>query len=495
MKFLKPHNPKRLMKSFLLSIAAFFALTTLCFAQGQVRDVFPTSDIYTIDYNSGQEGLNTSDDAVLFKDAIIGLVTGTNSGRSQLKIVPGKKNYVVTQVDPNQGYGFQIVYQTTFLRQTTPIYTFMYNVDQNTLYFFNPNTQNWVPEMMQGVNEVNLNNCLALSKFNMPAEAPQQAQDQPAQAAADDNTPVDDNVTATTIPPALPEYDQPECPQDGYLWQPGYWAYNPVNGYYWVPGAWVAPPNVGLLWTPPYWGYEGNVYIFHAGYWGNSIGFYGGINYGYGYGGSGYYGGEWRGGHFAYNTAVVRVSVNIRNVYVNRTVIVHNDNHYSFNGRGGVVARPNAREMQAMHQEHIRATSEQIRNQRMARDDRSQFASANKGRPTNFAVDKVPARTVNNNDAQRGNVNNPRAGAPGTNANNQRGAGTANAANNSRPGMPGSNGGQRSGMTGGAHPGMPGNMPGARSTMPGGNGARPNYNNGGKNKPAQTHESKSNKKN
>jgi hypothetical protein len=38
-------------------------------------------------------------------------------------------------------------------------------------------------------------------------------------------------------PPALPVYDQPLCPGDGYLWTPGYWAWDDDGGdYYWVPG-------------------------------------------------------------------------------------------------------------------------------------------------------------------------------------------------------------------------------------------------------------------
>src|SRR5580658_4821036 len=68
-------------------------------------------------------------------------------------------------------------------------------------------------------------------------------------------------------PPVMPVYVQPECPTDGYLWNPGYWAYGPV-GYYWVPGVWVAPPRVGVLWTPGYWGMAGGIYGWHAGYWG-----------------------------------------------------------------------------------------------------------------------------------------------------------------------------------------------------------------------------------
>src|SRR5476651_482260 len=108
------------------------------------------------------------------------------------------------------------------------------------------------------------------------------------------------SISVGTPPPALPVYVQPACPTDGYLWVPGYWAYNNDGGYYWVPGVWVAPPQQGLLWTPAYWGPH--------------VCFYGGINYGYGYGGSGFVGGNWDGGRFRYNTAVVTVN----------TTVVHN---------------------------------------------------------------------------------------------------------------------------------------------------------------------------
>ena len=66
------------------------------------------------------------------------------------------------------------------------------------------------------------------------------------------------------------------------MWTPGYWAYS-TGGYYWTPGAWVAAPYIGALWTPPWWGYSGSNYIWHAGYWGPYVGFYGGIDYGFGY--------------------------------------------------------------------------------------------------------------------------------------------------------------------------------------------------------------------
>src|SRR5579862_6679825 len=114
-------------------------------------------------------------------------------------------------------------------------------------------------------------------------------------------------VSIRVGPPALPVYEQPPCPTEGYLWTPGYWAYGPV-GYYWVPGTWVIAPYPGALWTPGYWGWSGGVYVWRAGYWGPRVGYYGGINYGFGYTGSGYHGGYWRGNNFYYNQAVTNVN-------------------------------------------------------------------------------------------------------------------------------------------------------------------------------------------
>src|SRR6202050_4239868 len=99
---------------------------------------------------------------------------------------------------------------------------------------------------------------------------------------------------ASEPPPPLPAYEQPPCPEDGYLWTPGVWMWG-AEGYYWVPGTWVAPPQPGVLWTPGFWILAGGLYVFHAGYWGPHVGFYGGINYGGGYVGTRYPGGS-RGG-------------------------------------------------------------------------------------------------------------------------------------------------------------------------------------------------------
>ncbi len=97
---------------------------------------------------------------------------------------------------------------------------------------------------------------------------------------------VDVDLSTADAPPPLLNYEQTPCPEEGYLWTPGYWNWS-AAGYYWVRGAWVLPPRMAVLWTPGYWGYAGGVYAFHPGYWGPHVGFYGGVNYGFGYVGAG----------------------------------------------------------------------------------------------------------------------------------------------------------------------------------------------------------------
>jgi hypothetical protein len=214
-------------------------------------------------------------------------------------------------------------------------------------------------------------------------------------------------VSVRIGPPALPIYEQPICPGPGYLWTPGYWAWDDDDGYYWVPGTWVVAP-VGELWTPGYWGWGEGVYLWHVGYWGPHIGFYGGINYGFGYGGEGFYGGEWRGGAFFYNTAVTRVNtVNITNVYVNRTVIVNNNSHVAFNGgQGGVQARPSPAQEAFARQTHTPPVAAQVRHEHAASQNKTLFASNNHGRPA-VAATARPA-----DFSGRGVVKAKAAGAP-----------------------------------------------------------------------------------
>ena len=184
-------------------------------------------------------------------------------------------------------------------------------------------------------------------------------------------------------PPMLPVYAQPICPGPGYIWTPGYWAWNDDGGYYWVPGTWVLAP-VGMLWTPGYWGWGGGLYLWHPGYWGPHVGFYGGINYGFGYVGVGFVGGEWRGGAFYYNRSVTNVSVtNVTNVY-NRTVVVNNRTvtNVSYNGgSGGVMARPTAQEEAYGREQHSAPLAVQNQHMQLAAQNRQNFASVNQGRP------------------------------------------------------------------------------------------------------------------
>jgi hypothetical protein len=211
-------------------------------------------------------------------------------------------------------------------------------------------------------------------------------------------------VSVSIAPPVLPVYTQPICPGPDYIWTPGYWAYG--TEYYWVPGTWVLAPQPGFLWTP--------------GYWGPHVGFYGGVNYGFGYGGVGFAGGAWVGGHFSYNTAVANVNTAvIHNTYVNRTVINNTVvNRTSFNGPGGITARPNAVEMAAAREQHVAATSVQASHERAAGVDRSNFASVNHGRPANMAMAR-PMAERNQNDAPAGHANAPANHTP-SHANNLR---------------------------------------------------------------------------
>jgi len=154
-------------------------------------------------------------------------------------------------------------------------------------------------------------------------------------------------------PPPLPVYAQPACPGPGYMWVPGYWAYD--GGYFWVPGTWVMIPQIGYYWTPGYWGWNGSLFVFNAGYWGPQVGFYGGIDYGFGYTGVGFQGGYWNHGVFFYNRSVTNVGT-VHNVY-SRRVRVSNMSRVSFNGGvGGITARPTAAEMAAAHNRHVGPT-------------------------------------------------------------------------------------------------------------------------------------------
>jgi hypothetical protein len=201
-------------------------------------------------------------------------------------------------------------------------------------------------------------------------------------------------ISVTFGPPALPVYEQPLCPGDGYIWTPGYWAWSDDDGdYYWVPGTWVLAPEVGFLWTPPYWAWVDGGFAFYDGYWGPHVGFYGGINYGFGYFGEGFEGGRWDNGRFFYNRSVTNVNVtNIHNVY--NTTVVNNTtvNRVSYNGgNGGVTARPTRQDETAAHERHLPPAAPQTQQVQAARGNPEQRASANHGKPPVAATLKPAA--------------------------------------------------------------------------------------------------------
>ena len=235
-------------------------------------------------------------------------------------------------------------------------------------------------------------------------------------------------------PPALPIYEQPLCPGDGYLWTPGYWAFDyDINDYYWVPGTWVLAPEIGFLWTPPYWGWGDGGFLFYDGYWGPQVGFYGGIAYGFGYFGVGFVGGRWDHDHFFYNRAVMNVNVtDIHNVYEERVTNI-TANRVSYNGgEGGITARPTPQEQAAMHERHLPPVAAQTQHIQAARTNPELRASTNRGKPPVAATAKpgdfkgngaVPAR-------EAGAPYTPRANAGRSAQNNARESNTTGGENN-----------------------------------------------------------------
>src|SRR6202044_485820 len=123
-----------------------------------------------------------------------------------------------------------------------------------------------------------------------------------------------------------------------------------------------------------WWGYENNVYRLHWGFWASSIGFYGGINYGYGYTGRGYYGAYWRNNTVYYNRSITNVNVTIiHNVY-NYQVPNNRGTRISYNGgRGGINLRPTAPELAVVHEPRIPPVSTQVQYVREAAANRAQF--------------------------------------------------------------------------------------------------------------------------
>ena len=240
-------------------------------------------------------------------------------------------------------------------------------------------------------------------------------------------------ISVAVAPPVLPVYEQPPCPEAGWMWTPGYWAYDyNAQDYYWVPGTWVPAPYMGALWTPGYWGWGGGLYAWHPGYWGPHVGYYGGVNYGFGYMGIGFAGGLWVGGAFRYNTAVMHVNTTvIHNTYIDNTVVrnttIVNDRHVAFSGGpGGINHPPTAQETAYTHEQHQAPTSFQAQHEGAARTSPNSFASHNGGHPANVAM----ARPMGANHQMIGSQS---SGSGAGKINADRGLNAPNHNNNNQP--------------------------------------------------------------
>jgi hypothetical protein len=123
--------------------------------------------------------------------------------------------------------------------------------------------------------------------------------------------------------------------------------------------------------------------MWYPGYWGTAVGYYGGINYGYGYNGYGYYGGYWRGERFFYNRDVNRITnIRITNVYSQRVVERSRFGHVSYyGGPGGTDIRPTSNQLAAGRERRFGAINQQLEQERFARSNPAQRARENRGRP------------------------------------------------------------------------------------------------------------------
>lgn len=219
------------------------------------------------------------------------------------------------------------------------------------------------------------------------------------------------SITAPIPPPELPVYEQPPIPAPGYLWVPGYWAFGP-DGYYWVPGTWVLPPAPGMLWTPAYWVWTNGGYVFVPGYWAPTVGYYGGIDYGFGYSGVGYDGGYWLGSVLFYNRVVNNFGgVHIDHVF-DRPVPHRVHNRVSFNGgQGGATLRPTPQQEAFAHARHTAMTAPQLQHEHAAAGNRAFWNSINHGHPA-IAATARPGELTGPGPAEAHRP--PALGHPGT---------------------------------------------------------------------------------
>jgi hypothetical protein len=168
------------MKQFKLTLFILLAVAGMGFAQSKIP-----STIFIIDAQSNTMIPANSNEANLFKTALVELVVNTSTAKlaAVAKFGPGKRSIIITQADPQaNGDAYQLVLQRTFMGTNTIVYTFLYNADQNKLYYYDEGSGKWLDEDIKGTNVLNLNNCQTYGAFNnlARASAPDNKQAAPA---------------------------------------------------------------------------------------------------------------------------------------------------------------------------------------------------------------------------------------------------------------------------------------------------------------------------
>ncbi len=72
-------------------------------------------------------------------------------------------------------------------------------------------------------------------------------------------------VYVTPSPPPVAQSVVPS-PGPGYVWQPGFWAWN-GTAWVWVAGHWVVPPHPQAVWVAPGWVQRPQGWYWQQGYW------------------------------------------------------------------------------------------------------------------------------------------------------------------------------------------------------------------------------------
>jgi len=75
---------------------------------------------------------------------------------------------------------------------------------------------------------------------------------------------IDFDVDINTAPPA-PQVEVVQAARPGFLWIPGYWAWEDGR-HVWVEGRWIQE-RPGYMWVPEHWEQRGSKWHFERGYW------------------------------------------------------------------------------------------------------------------------------------------------------------------------------------------------------------------------------------